>query len=162
MGRPRNNQPYIARTFAIDVKTLIRLDRECKKLKTNRSRFLSGVLEGYLAFLDILWLRLNHPILQTVNYLLGAVQLALIVVYVRIGEFIWRAPAIPLSIPQLVRTFKADPLAFLRQFAWTGVHAATAWLVTAPILIFVIYHLVRPVLRRFSVSKPSESSPSVE
>ena len=52
MGRPKNNKPYIARTFAIDVKTLIRLDRECKKLKTNRSRFLSGVLEGYLAFLD--------------------------------------------------------------------------------------------------------------
>ena len=52
MGRPQNNNPYIARTFAIDVKTLIRMDRECKKLKTNRSRFLSGVLEGYLAFLD--------------------------------------------------------------------------------------------------------------
>jgi hypothetical protein len=52
MGRPKNPKPYIARTFAIDVKTLIRLDREVKKLKTNRSRFLSGVLEGYLAFLD--------------------------------------------------------------------------------------------------------------
>lgn len=52
MGRPKNQMPYIARTFAIDVKTLIRLDRECKKLKTNRSRFLSGVLEGYLAFID--------------------------------------------------------------------------------------------------------------
>ena len=52
MGRPKHPKPYIARTFAIDVKTLIRLDRECKKLKTNRSRFLSGVLEGYLAFLD--------------------------------------------------------------------------------------------------------------
>lgn len=52
MGRPKNNKPYLARTFAIDVKTLLRMDRECKKLKTNRSRFLSGVLEGYLAFLD--------------------------------------------------------------------------------------------------------------
>ena len=52
MGRPKNNSPYIARTFAIDVKTLIRMDREYKKLKTNRSRFLSGVLEGYLAFID--------------------------------------------------------------------------------------------------------------
>lgn len=52
MGRPRNPRPYIPRTFAIDVKTLIRLDRECKRLKTNRSRFVSGVLESYLAFLD--------------------------------------------------------------------------------------------------------------
>jgi hypothetical protein len=52
MGRPRNPQPYLPRTFAIDLKTLLRLDRECKKLKTNRSRFLSGVLESYLAYLD--------------------------------------------------------------------------------------------------------------
>jgi len=52
MGRPKNPRPYIPRTFAIDVKTLIRLDRECKRLKTNRSRFVSGVLESYLAFLD--------------------------------------------------------------------------------------------------------------
>lgn len=52
MGRPKNPKPYIARTFAVDVRTLIRLDRECKRLKTNRSRFVSGVLEGYLAFLD--------------------------------------------------------------------------------------------------------------
>jgi hypothetical protein len=52
MGRPRNPKPYIARTFAIDFATLYRLDKECKKLKTNRSRFLSGVLEAYLAFVD--------------------------------------------------------------------------------------------------------------
>jgi hypothetical protein len=52
MGRPKNKTPYLARTFAIDVLTLFRLDKECKKLKTNRSRFLSGVLESYLAFLD--------------------------------------------------------------------------------------------------------------
>jgi hypothetical protein len=52
MGRPRNPDPYLPRTIAINVKTLLRLDRECKKLKTNRSRFLSGVLEAYLAYLD--------------------------------------------------------------------------------------------------------------
>jgi hypothetical protein len=52
MGRPKNTKPYIARTFAIDIRTLIRMDREIKRLKTNRSRFVSGVLEGYLAFLD--------------------------------------------------------------------------------------------------------------
>jgi|GEM_PF-4893665 hypothetical protein len=52
MGRPRNNAAYIPRTFAIDVKTLIRLDREVKRLKTSRSRLVSGVLDGYFAFLD--------------------------------------------------------------------------------------------------------------
>ena len=93
---------------------------------------------GFTTLLNLgvgLWLRLNQPILQTVNYLLGAVQLGLILVYVRAGEFIWRAPAMPLSVPTLLQAFRADPLAFLRRFAWTGVHAGTAWLLTAPLLI---------------------------
>jgi len=36
-----------------------------------------------------LWLRLNQPILQTLNQVLGPVQLVMILVYVRIGETIW-------------------------------------------------------------------------
>ena len=108
---------------------------------------------GFTTLLNLgvgLWLRLNHPILQTVNYLLGAVQLALILVYVRVGEAIWRAPAMPLSITQLVQEFRADPWAFLQRFGWTGVHAATAWLISVPFIIALIYFPLRPVMRRFA------------
>ncbi len=98
-------------------------------------------------------LRLNQPILQTVNYLLSAVQLALILVYVRIGELIWRAPAMPLSIPQLLAAFRADPGEFFRRFGWTGVHAATAWLVSVPIIVVAIYFPLRPIMRRFAARR---------
>ena len=111
---------------------------------------------GFTTLLNLgvgFWLRLNQPILQVVNYLLGAAQLALILGYVRLGEFLWRAPAMPLSIPQLLRTFQADPVVFLSQFAWTGVHAATAWLLTAPFLILAVYHLTRPLLRRLAPTR---------
>ncbi len=97
-----------------------------------------------------LWLRLNQPVLQTVNYLLTAVQLALILVYVRAGEFIWQAPPVPLSVPQLARAFHADPWAFLRHFGWTGVHAATAWLLSAPFIVAVLYFPLRPLMRRLA------------
>ena len=111
---------------------------------------------GFTTLLNLgvgLWLRLNHPILQIVNYLLGAVQIALILVYVRIGEFIWRAPAMPLSIPQLMRDFRADPWAFLERFGWTGVHAATAWLISVPLIVALVYYPLRPVMRRFAASR---------
>ena len=97
-----------------------------------------------------LWLRLNQPILQTVNYLLTAAQVALILAYVRLGEWIWQAPPVTLSVPTLVTAFREDPGAFLVRFGLTGVHAATAWLLTSPILVAALYYSLRPALRKLS------------
>ncbi len=95
-------------------------------------------------------LRLNQPILQTLNQLLGPLQLAMILVYVRLGEKIWRAPPVPLSVPLLARAFRDDPRAFLQRFGWTGIHAATAWLLSAPLIVGALYFGFRPVMRRFA------------
>jgi hypothetical protein len=108
---------------------------------------------GFTTLLNLgvgLWLRLNQPILQTVNYLLTAVQLALILIYVRIGEFIWQADPMPLSVPKLASSFAADPWLFLQHFGLTGVHAATAWLLSVPLIVASLYFPLRPVLRRFA------------
>ena len=108
---------------------------------------------GFTTLLNLgigLWLRLNQPILQTVNYLLGAVQLALILVYVRAGEIIWRAPHVPLSLSQLTAAFRADPWGFFGRFAWTGVYAATAWLISVPLIVAALYFSLRPAMRRLA------------
>jgi len=94
--------------------------------------------------------RLNQPILQILNQLYGPVQLALILVYVRAGEWIWRAEPVPLSLPTLLSAFRADPWAFLERFGWTGVHAATAWLLSVPLILAAFYYPLRPVLRRLA------------
>jgi uncharacterized protein (DUF2062 family) len=108
---------------------------------------------GFTTLLNVgagLWLRLNHPILQAVNYVLGGVQLALILIYVRVGEIIWRAPHLPLSLTQLTADFRANPGGFFARFAWTGVHAGTAWLLSVPAIVAVIYYSLRPVMRKFA------------
>ena len=108
---------------------------------------------GFTTLLNLavgLRLRLNQPILQTVNYLLTPVQLSLILVYVRAGEFIWRAEPMPLSIPTLVGSFRANPGIFLEDFWLTGAHAATAWLLSVPLIIATPYHPLRAALRRFA------------
>ena len=94
-------------------------------------------------------LRMNQPILQTLNQLLGPVQVAMILVYVRIGEFIWRSSEHQLTIADMMREFRERSLAeFLQTFGWAGVHALTAWLITSPLLAAALYFTLRPFLRR--------------
>jgi hypothetical protein len=118
-----------------------------------------GVVCGLLPFFGFtslfalvvgLGLRLSQPVLQTLNQLLGPIQVMLILVYVRAGEKIWRAAPMPLSVATLVHDFNAGPRAFLLRFGWTGVHAATAWGLSAPFIFAAVYFSVRGTLRRWA------------
>jgi uncharacterized protein (DUF2062 family) len=96
-------------------------------------------------------LRLNHPILQTLNQVLGAVQLALILVYVRVGEWLWGANTGAFTLSEMLRVFREETLtAFFQQFGWAGLHALTAWLVTSPLLVAAISFTLRPRFQRWA------------
>jgi uncharacterized protein (DUF2062 family) len=96
-------------------------------------------------------LRLNQPILQILNQLLGPVQLVLILLYVRLGEWFWGTSASALRVSDIVQTFRDASLGeFLQRFGWAGIHAFTAWLVTAPLLVLVLYYALRPVMQQFA------------
>jgi uncharacterized protein (DUF2062 family) len=102
-----------------------------------------------------LWLRLNQPLLQTLNQVLGPVQLVMIVLYVRLGEWLWRAPDGHFTVTAMLRVLREASFAeFLQRFGWAGVHAFTAWAVTSPLLFVVVYVGSRPALRRLA-SKPA-------
>lgn len=94
-------------------------------------------------------LRMNQPILQTLNQLLGPVQLALILVYVRLGEVVWGERGGHFTLGEMLATFREAPFSlFLEKFGWAGLHAFTAWLLTAPLLLAAIYLPLRPILTR--------------
>jgi len=100
-----------------------------------------------------LWLKLNQPVIQLVNYLASPLQLALILVFVRIGEWIMRAPRVSFSIPELFRKFHESPANFFREFGLTGLHGIIAWLVIAPFFAALIYFLLLPPLKKLAVMK---------
>ncbi len=94
-------------------------------------------------------LRLNQPLLQGWNQLLGPLQLLLILPYVRAGELIWGAPAGAFTVTTMLEVFaRASWSEFLTRFGWAGVHALTAWLVTAPLLAAALYLPLVPVFTR--------------
>lgn len=107
-----------------------------------------------------LWLRMNQPVLQTLNQLLGPIHVVMILVYVRLGEMLWRAPeADRFSIVDMVRAFADLSFGdFLQRFGWAGVHAFTAWALTAPLLFAVLYFPLRPLLRRCALRPAAASS----
>lgn len=109
---------------------------------------------GFTSLLNLgvgLWLRLNQPILQTLNQLLGPVHLVMIVVYVRLGETLWRMQDDRFTVAEMLRIFREASLGeFLNHFGWAGVHAFTAWALTTPLLVAGLYYGLRPPMRRLA------------
>lgn len=99
-----------------------------------------------------LWLKLNQPILQMVNYVVSALQLAMILVFVRIGEFVVRAHLVSFSIPEMFRKFHESPLGFLREFGMTGLHGVIGWLITAPFAGALLYFIFLPLVKKWAAT----------
>lgn len=105
------------------------------------------------------WRRLNQPLLQAINYALTPLHLAMILVYVRLGERLWIADDERFSVAEMLRSFHELGLPdFLRKFGWAGVHAFTAWALTAPLLFAAVYLVVRPALRRLARFLPPKTT----
>jgi uncharacterized protein (DUF2062 family) len=103
-----------------------------------------------LCLLAGLWLRLNQPLLQLINWCATPLQFPAIYFFVRIGERLTHAPPISLSITGLAQSFRASPGAFLREFGMTGLRAVLAWALIAPPLAAVCYLLLLPPLSRLA------------
>ncbi len=107
-----------------------------------------------------LWRKLNQPLLQAINYALTPLHLAMILVYVRVGESIWGAHDQRFSVAEMLRSFAELSLGdFLRRFGMAGVHAFTAWALTAPLLFTLVYFAARPALRRLARILPRPAAP---
>jgi uncharacterized protein (DUF2062 family) len=95
-------------------------------------------------------LKLNQPVIQIINWVASPLQLALIVVFVRVGEWIMRAQRVSFFIPEMLRKFHESPAKFMQQFGMTGVHAIVAWLIIAPFLIAALYFITLPLLKKLT------------
>ncbi len=97
-------------------------------------------------------LRLNHPLMQFVNYLLSGLQLLLILPFLKAGEWLG-APQLSLSLSELQQRIAADPLASLRDFGWTALGGVGAWALVAPFGLLLVYATLRPALERAARSR---------
>jgi uncharacterized protein (DUF2062 family) len=111
-----------------------------------------------LCLLAGLWLRLNQPLLQLINWCATPLQFPAIYFFVRLGERLTHAPPVAFSILGLARAFRASPGAFLREFGMTGLRAMLAWALIAPPLAAVLYLLLLVPLRRLAQRHARQSA----
>ena len=104
-----------------------------------------------LCLLVALWLKLNIPAMQLVNYLAYPLQLALLVPFIRAGEFLFRAPRMPLSLPLILGMVKANVWHAITALWGETVHAIVVWMLIAPVAVWVIYRVLAPVVRRLAM-----------
>ena len=99
------------------------------------------------------WLRLNQPVIQLVNYAAYPIQLALLLPFYRAGETLFGQPHVPIfSVTELMARFQASPTQFLIDYGMVGVYGIVVWTLTAPLLIAVLYYATRPLLKRLSAA----------
>jgi uncharacterized protein (DUF2062 family) len=96
---------------------------------------------------------LNQPLLQVFKELVYPLHLALILVFIRLGERLYGVPLTLFSISQLMAKFKDDPAKFMSDFGMTALHGVSAWLLMAPFVAIIIKISVMPIVQRLSRSR---------
>lgn len=100
-----------------------------------------------LCGLAAVWLRLNHPLIQLLNYLCAPLQLLMLLPFYRAGEWLG-APHLALSIPELVQRFQNEGLLrFVGEFGVIALGGIGAWLLSAPAAAALLYLATLPLLR---------------
>ena len=108
--------------------------------------------------------RLNHAIMQSINWLAMPVHVALILPFLHLGEKIFHAVPVSLSLTQLAEAFHRSPGLFLARFSLSFVHAITGWMIVMPFFVLASHLLLRAVLRRYArrlaMAVPPEPEPT--
>lgn len=95
-----------------------------------------------------IWLKLNQPVIQIVNYFMYPLQIALLLPFYRAGEALFGQPHVPIfSVTELMQRFQASPTQFMVDYGMVGVYGIVVWTLVAPLLVAGIYYPARPLLR---------------
>jgi len=95
---------------------------------------------------------LNLPAIQLINYVVYPLQLFLLLPFIRLGERLFGASPLQLSLTQMLAMAKADLPHAMRALWLTGAHAAVAWLLVGPPAILLSYLILAWALRKMAVS----------
>ena len=116
-----------------------------------------GVMVGNIPILGVstilctliaLAFRLNLPAIQAVQAAMAPSQVLLIIPFVRLGEWMLRAPPQPLSIKAAAALIAAGIVPAVCELWGAILHAGFAWLLIAPLAGYLLYKSLTPLFER--------------
>jgi uncharacterized protein (DUF2062 family) len=114
-----------------------------------------------LCAIAALALHLNLPAIQIINYFVYPLQIALLIPFFRLGEKLFRAPYLPLSVLQIYAMIHASMGTAIRTLWTTTWHAMVVWCLLAPVAAALVYFALVPALRR-ALRRQRQTQPAVE
>jgi uncharacterized protein (DUF2062 family) len=115
-----------------------------------------------LCAIAALALRLNLPAIQIVNYFMYPAQIALLLPFFRLGERVFHAPHLPISISQMYAMIHASVWGAIKLLWTTTWHAIVVWAMMAPLAIALFYAILVPLLRRVLRRQTGQPPPTEE
>lgn len=97
-------------------------------------------------------LKLNQPILHTVNYIMYPAQIILIPVFLKFGATLTGSDPISINPATIVHEFSDDIGLFFKNYGLAGLHAVYVWLLVAPLLTTFVYLILLPLFKRWRTS----------
>ncbi|MEO8595464.1 MAG: DUF2062 domain-containing protein [Candidatus Solibacter sp.] len=111
-----------------------------------------------LCLLAAALLRLNLPAIQLVNFIVYPLQLVLLVPFIRMGEWLFSAPAVLTSVEQASELIGSGVLTAITTLWDATLHGLVAWLMIGTLACLLLYGVLLPVIRRLGNSLPRETA----
>ncbi len=110
-----------------------------------------------LCLLAAVVFRLNLPVIQLVNYFAFPLQLALLIPFFRVGEWMFSDQPANLSLAMVFGLIRANAWTAITALWTATMHALVAWFALGSLASLLIYFLLTPVLTRLGGALREES-----
>ena len=104
------------------------------------------------------FMKLNQPIIQAVNYACTPIHIPFIFYSFKWGERLFGAEHSRLEMRVMRRLLFEDPLQFVRDYSLTAAHAIVVWAILVPFWGVAVYYTARPILREIARVKAASAA----
>ncbi len=91
--------------------------------------------------------KLNQPVIHAVRLALWPIHLALILPFIKIGQWFFGSEQITGSVPTLLKEFFSSPSQFAENYWLAALQGIAAWSVAIIPLVFIVRAITLPVLK---------------
>lgn len=95
-------------------------------------------------------LGLNLPAIQVVNLFVYPLQIVFLIPFYELGEKLFRAQHLPLSVPQIYAMIHVNMWNAIRTLWTTTWHGIIVWCLSAPVFAALAYAVLAPLFRRIA------------